>query len=175
MEKRPDENNNARRSIANAYIKLLRTKHPDDIRITEITADAKVSRMAFYRNFESKLDIVKHYLEAVIWRDIEAAYENESVVFWEVKYGILFFSAVKKHKDVILLLHDRGYSNLILQAFNETNEVVAGDMPVSSIDRYRIYFAAGASYNGMMKWLRDGCKESIEDMTRIIAEFMGIL
>ena len=56
--------------------------------------------------------------------------------------------------------------------FNNTNEELAGDMPRNSIERYRLYFAAGASYNAMIHWLKSGCKESVEEMAQYTFDFL---
>ena len=68
---------------------------------------------------------------------------------------------------------DRGYATLLLRVINLTNECVAGDMPLSSIERYKLYFLAGAGFNSMLIWLRDGCRESPEKMAQALMDYMG--
>ena len=45
---------------------------------------------------------------------------------------------------------------------------------MSSENHYKLYYAAGASYNAMIHWLKGGCKESAEEMSRHILEFFGM-
>ena len=47
--------------IINALFNLMKKKNFENISITEITNKAGVSRNSFYRNFNSKEDIVKGY------------------------------------------------------------------------------------------------------------------
>lgn len=171
-EKREEEP--IRHRIAYAYLGLLKKKDRDEISITEIAKAAGVSRMAFYRKFETKWDVVDFYLGGIMhW---EVAYDERTggdLNIWDVEYGVRFFRAMREHRENILTLVDRGYATLLLRVINLTNENAGGDMPVSSIERYNLYFLAGAGFNAMLIWLRDGCKESPEEMAQALAKYMG--
>lgn len=170
MDKRMVENKKVKDAIAKSYFTLLRQKKNEDIAITEIVNKAKVSRMAYYRNFETKLDIIEYYLRETMWHDLSERLTEETE-FWTLEYGIAFFDVMKKYKDVILLLDDCGYSNMILKEFNLRNEELAGDMPANSIERYNLYYASGGSFNASLKWLRGGCKESSKEMAESFLRF----
>ena len=172
MDKRVEENTRVKQAITRAFFALLENKSFEDIAVTEITNKAKVSRMAYYRNFESKLDILEYFLAQIF--ETMTKELGEDMEFWTMEYGRVYYRVMKEHRDSILLLDKLGFSGLILNAFNATNEEVAGDMPRSSIERYRLYYAAGASYNAMIHWLKGGCKESADEMSRHILEFFGI-
>ena len=173
MDKRIEENKRVKDQIANAFFALMKQKHTDEISVTEIANKAKVSRMAYYRNFDTKVDIIEYYLREVMWSDVSAAL-GENPDFWTYEYGVVFISVMKKHRNLILLLDEYGYASLILKAFNRKNEELAGDMPHNSIERYKLYYASGASFNGLLEWIRGGCKESVEDMAKSMADFIGI-
>lgn len=171
-EKREEEP--IRHRIAYAYLELLKKKDRDEISITEIAKAAGVSRMAFYRKFETKWDVVDFYLGGIMhW---EVAYDERTggdLNIWDVEYGVRFFRAMREHRENILTLVDRGYATLLLRVINLTNENAGGDMPSSSIERYNLYFLAGAGFNAMLIWLRDGCRESPEEMAQALAKYMG--
>lgn len=173
-EKREEEP--IRHRIAYAYLELLKKKDRDEISITEIAKAAGVSRMAFYRKFETKWDVVDFYLGGIMhW---EVAYDERTggdLNIWDVEYGVRFFRAMREHRENILTLVDRGYATLLLRVINLTNENAGGDMPSSSIERYNLYFLAGAGFNAMLIWLRDGCRESPEEMAQALAKYMGSL
>lgn len=82
---------------------------------------------------------------------------------------------MKKHRDLFLLLDKFGYSALILDHFNTTNENFAGDAPASSVERFKLYFAAGATFNAALIWLREGCRETPEEMARCFAGFCSLV
>lgn len=172
MDKRMEENTRVKNAIAKAFFSLLETRSFDEIAVTEITNKAKVSRMAYYRNFNSKLEILEYYLAQIF--EAMSKGLGEDIDFWTVEYGRIYYHFMKEHRDSILLLERLGFSGLILNNFNATNEELAGDMPRNSIERYKLYYAAGASFNAMIHWLKGGCKESIEDMARYTLAFFGV-
>ena len=58
MDKRKEANLHVKTSIINALIDLMKEKNFDAISVSEITARAGVSRVSYYRNFDSKEDIL---------------------------------------------------------------------------------------------------------------------
>ena len=173
MDKRIEENIRVKNQIAKAFLQLLteyRVEDAETITISEITSKANVSRMAYYRNFKSKTDIINYYLSETLWKEL---YEKltHNYNFWSVEYGTRFYTLMKAHRQTLLLLKNHGYDSLILSAFNKINEETLGDMPRNSINRFIIYYTAGASYNAMMQWLEDGCIESPEEMSRDFTEY----
>lgn len=171
MDKRVEENTRVKNAITKAFFALLKAKPFDLIAVTEITNKAKVSRMAYYRNFNSKQEILEYFLSQIF--EAMAKELGEDMEFWSLEYGRVYYHFMKEHRDEILLLDRLGFSGLILNTFNVTNEVVAGDMPRNSIERYKLYYTAGASYNAMIYWLKGGCKESADEMAQHILEFFG--
>ena len=177
MDKRVEENKRVKKQICAAFFGLLRQSDADDvdsISISQITSRANVSRMAYYRNFKSKNAIVKYYIDEVMWSDITDEL-GDDIDFWTNEYGQVFFSTMKKHRDTILLLESHGYSSVLLSSFNHHNEEIAGDMPSNSIERYKLYYAAGASMNAVLVWLQSGCKESVESMVDSFSDFCRYL
>ncbi|MDO4311553.1 MAG: hypothetical protein Q4C52_00540 [Eubacteriales bacterium] len=173
MDKRMEENQRVKTAIAIAFMELLKNKSLEAISISELTSRAKVSRMAYYRNFSAKLEIIQYFAEEIILKEIYHCFSTEELNFWSIEYGIAFFSTMKKYREQILLLNTKGYSGLILESFNKTNEELAGDMPSNSIRRYHLYYAAGASFNGVLVWLQNGCKESVEEIVNSIYSFFN--
>ena len=55
----------SKRSIAEALLQLMETEDYDRITIQQIVDAAGVSRMAFYRNFESKDQILQYHVDRI--------------------------------------------------------------------------------------------------------------
>ena len=170
MDKRIEENLRVKRLIVNAFFTLLAKSDLESISISEVTRVAKVSRMAYYRNFNSKFDIIDFYLDDIL--DEQMASLNYNVNFWSEEYGRAFFQSMRKHRERILLLNQMGLDGIFLKKFSAANEEFIGDMPQNSIERYNLYYAAGAAYNGTIEWLKDGCRESVEEMTQSLGKFI---
>jgi AcrR family transcriptional regulator len=172
MDKRTEENMRVKNAITCAFFSLLEKKNIENITVSEITKLANVSRMSYYRNFNTKFEIIEYFFSKNLNEMLEAL--DEDFDFWTLEYGYAFFNLMKKYRHQILLLDSLGFSGAILNFFNRANEEFAGDMPSNSIDRYRLYYIAGAAYNGLIQWLKDDCRESIDEMVLSLSEFIDI-
>jgi AcrR family transcriptional regulator len=172
MYKHKETNEQIQKHIVDAYFKLLKQYDPKEaekISVTEITDWAGVSRTAYYRNFHRKSEIVECYFRDSLWKTFLERIKNYS--FWSYEYGVEFFTILKENREILLLMDEHGYLDCIMKIFNEKNEELAGDMPYDSMDRFNLYFAAGGSFNVAMIWLRDGCKESPEQLAKSFVRF----
>lgn len=116
MDKRIKENIRVKRQIALAFLKLLKSDDITDseiITISQITSTAKVSRMAYYRNFQSKTEIIDYYLSETLWKELNDTLSTD-FEFWSLDYGIAFFNLMKCHRDDILLLNQLRWLLLFL-------------------------------------------------------------
>ena len=66
MDKRKEANLRVKRNIVRALIELMQKKNYSDISVSEITALAGVSRISYYRNYDSKEDILTESLESLM-------------------------------------------------------------------------------------------------------------
>ena len=62
MEKEQNLNECVKESITVALLNLMRKKAFSEIKVTEIVKLAGVGRTSFYRNFESKEDVLKKHI-----------------------------------------------------------------------------------------------------------------
>ena len=60
-----ESNEITRECIENALIELMKKKKFEDITITDICEKAGVSRTSYYRNYESKDDILSEYIHSI--------------------------------------------------------------------------------------------------------------
>ena len=58
-----DKATQSKERLSDALLELLKTVPYEDITVQRISDHAGVSRMAFYRNFDSKDDVIRYYLE----------------------------------------------------------------------------------------------------------------
>jgi len=65
MHTRNESNRLAKECIVTALIELMKTQDYNTITITDLTKKAGVSRMAYYRNYSSKEDIINTFANEV--------------------------------------------------------------------------------------------------------------
>ena len=172
MDKRKEENLRVKKAIVLGYFSLLDKYQNDKISVSMIADYAHVSRMSYYRNFDSKNDIIIYFLESVL--DEITSKLSSDCTFWSSEYGYVFLQVLTKYKSQFLQLDKYGFMGLVQTMFNEANINLEGDMPSNSIKRYNLYFASGATLNGIMEWFRNDCREPIDEFYQNLMDFLGI-
>lgn len=168
-----EKENLTQKYIYTAFLQLLEKKHYDSISVCEICTKAGVSRMSFYRNFESKEDLtfkgIKH-----IMCGIESTFKNLKIIN---KFTIIqeFFQEAKKYKSAIMSLQnsqiEKTLKEIVIQElsnnahnidyFNKTSKYI----PL-------LYFSAITSV--LFMWLKQNAVESPEDMARMLSSALNI-
>lgn len=103
--------------ITEAFLLLLKKKEYKDITITEICKKAGVTRMSFYRNFESKEDIFLKKVRKVtdsFLRESAISYKNDTVG----SYFIKLFSHMKEQVELCNALNKAGLIHIIKDEFD---------------------------------------------------------
>ena len=102
-------------SLSNSLLKLLRTNNINDITITEICADANLSRKTFYRNCETIIDLVIYKIEKLIYilQDNTDWKSND-----DHKLYTNFFNYWYNEKDFLIILKEQNLFHLFIHHFN---------------------------------------------------------
>lgn len=91
--------------ITDALLKLLKDKPVGDISISELCDLAGIGRASFYRNFESKEDILRSYINKIFKEWTDESYQKENLPLNEL-LGLMF-AHFEKHRDFYTLLNER--------------------------------------------------------------------
>ena len=160
MQKRSNSSNLiVRESIETALILLMDKKSINDITVTEIIKKAGVSRISYYRNYETKEDILFSRMNKIAaeWKeksDKDTAETGEKVIWlFEMERPVL---AVLYKNDLEHLMYKliRKYCGL---EENIENNAVA----------YLMSFFAGAFFGWCDEWVKRGMKESPEEIIKM--------
>lgn len=181
MSKASMDNIRVKNQIKEGLFSLLRKKPFSEITVTDIVKEAKVARASYYRNFESREQIIEAAMDSLrdeLMNDIK--YDDEEQIFNQenAKSGFekaLICCLIRK-ADLLALYHN-GFGSLIQQTFNRYIMEFAGNMPARSLDRYKLYFISGAVTNVLIEWLNDGAKEPPKEIAALCADYFsgGIL
>lgn len=174
MDKRKEANMRVKRSITDALFRLMHEKSFSDITITELIQNAGVARVSFYRNYESKEDVLLTLISDVLeqFRETIDGNETDYYTYENIRRSFVFF---KRYGDFVLDLYQFGYGSILLERLNRFHEEVAGTMPIHSIDKYKLYMYMGALFNTAIIWLQNGTKESEDDMAGMFFEACDIV
>lgn len=140
-------------SLETALLQLLQEKDIRDITIEALVQRAGVSRMAYYRNFASKEAILDNCIARVCSKIAAVMGPYLRRDDWPGARREIF-RVLYEYKDFCRVLIAAHESERLQNFFNTFAAECAYDG--SDRERYRMYFWAGATYNLMYIWLREG-------------------
>lgn len=171
---RPSQSNQfAKQCLAEALIRLMEERELDDINVTDICKEAGFSRMAYYRNFQSKRDILGQYMFLLadgFRTEALRKYPNHSSRSYEI---ILFGLEYFKHYQVFVRrLVKANLTSILQDGMNYYFETyLAGDD--ADLDRhYAMYYYSGALVNVYTLWIARDLAEPPEQVARIIHDIV---
>lgn len=168
-ERRNQANKLARECIVTALMQLLKEKPLSAISVSELTERAGVSRMTYYRNYQSKEDIFSSYLEEAL-TDYQQEARRLSLDRQIYDSANLYhcFSYFEKHKEFLDSLFKSGLGHLLLSAISRYI-IDSWYRPEDGMETYYgLQAFAGALYNLYISWSSNGSKETPEEMVRLL-------
>lgn len=171
MDKRKVANKKVKDNLLKALIELSQNKKWSNITVTELINKSSVARSSFYRNFETIEDIIDYGIGKIV-EEYNQENPSQDEDFHDRELILFKFQFYKKHSDLILNFHHSQMSKNLLTIIDDFVIDYYGDMPSSSISKYKLYYYSGAFYNIVIHWLEDGMKETPEDMAN---EFIHIV
>lgn len=161
-----------------ALLKLMQTEKYREITIKEITDHAGLTRRTFYRNYNSKDDILLGCFNR-IWG------EYRELIAGQVDLSLpsiarVFFTQMRKHADFLALISRHQLFQLFLAQVDTLlppafDELKGKAMPFSQESvRYALTFSAGGFLHILIRWLDDGAQKTPEEMAGVMEDFIAI-
>lgn len=173
LEKMNKQVKRTRQWIFGALLSLLRKKPYDDIKIANITDEAGVARQSFYRNYDSKDDIIIKYFESMIDEYINKVvllYSEGKLSDYSNVYT-LFFEMLLKRKSEILTLKNASLSLLLYNVMWQYGSRLETFFKKSNIIRisdeyteYLMKYQFGGAITLIIEWINDDMTISPNNM-----------
>ena len=144
-------------------IELLKKKPLNDISVSELCERAGVGRTSFYRNFESREDIIKGYVNQLFGNLIRKNFVEPEPKLSESIH--IIFSHFEEHREFYGLLNKRG---LILLLKDVIIEIFGAKPEQSAVEAYTKAFAAYSLYGWIEVWFNRGMQESAEELAQLV-------
>lgn len=146
--------------ITNALLELLQEKPIVDISISELCDLAEIGRASFYRNFESKEDILRRYINEIFKEWTDELDKKENIPLSEL-LGLLF-AHFEKYKDFYSLLNERNLVYLLKDVIIG----LCGPKPEhSKVEAYARAYVAYTLYGWIEVWFQRGMQETAKEIT----------
>lgn len=162
----------SQRWIIEALLELMEITEYDKINVSEICRKADLDRRTFYRNFDSKKDVLEEHINRLGNEYINTfkMLENPNS-YTASRY---FFEFWSRHLNFINNIKKCGLSDFAFLQFQkfakEHRELLIGDdvqkLPAEYVYAYRI----GGFWNIMMTWAEDKARLSPDDIALIISQ-----
>jgi AcrR family transcriptional regulator len=155
--------------IIDAFFALLKEHDYYAIDVTKISKKAGVSRATFYRNFQSKEEIIKAYFDR---SELEflSAHSPINPYSDPKEFVYLCFEKLEKEKTNLLALYHQGLIHYLSEALNAGIEKDFADNKRG--DKAVAYLYAGAVYNLEVYYLAGGAVETPESLTQEFLRFL---
>ena len=134
--------------ITDSLLELMNEVPFEKITVSDIVREAGVGRASFYRHFDSKETVVRHYL-ARLFKEWRREFEIEGK---PEEFGIRLLRHFYGHRNFYLLLHRCGMSHYLLEAIRETVELDNK----SDQEAFPLSWFAGGLYGLVDEWMRRG-------------------
>jgi len=178
MNKHPHKTENPllKECLFTALIKLMDQKDFKDIKISEIAQKAGVSRMTYYRTYDSKEDILIQYFEDQSRQMLHSVSENPDLTIYDAFR--LFFSFFKDQAYLVEYLYKAGLLKEVIQRFttfvSESYDKAEERMLDQAYKVYEVNFVSGGLFLLLLSWIERGLTETPEEMARITMQLLHI-
>ena len=165
-----EKNNYVKKQITKALIDLMKKKKIADISISEICDKAQVGRASFYRNYDSKEEVVERYINMLIG-DWAIGIDNDpSANIYNFFQSL--FQHFQKNSVFYKSLYRQNLSFLILNSIRNRLGI-SSDMEASTL--YSRAFNAYGIFGWIDVWFGNGMKETPEELNNIIVDHINRL
>lgn len=188
----PSTNPSALRSkaeITEALLQIMNEYNFSEITVKHILAEAHVARKTFYRNFASKEDVLKSYIDSLILDYVDKLIElakspnasKNSNLFPE-NILRLIFSICLENRDFLICLYKNDLMHVLLQQMNAAiskvhTQVVPNDHYIFSgispeLTDYIISFNVSAIWGTINRWVERGMNDDPEVIIENLGHFL---
>lgn len=158
---------------------LMETRPYKDITISEISDRAGLVRRTFYRNFDSKEDVLLAYFDTLAQEFV--ARLNEIPVLTTSAALRVFFILCKENEQFLLSVKRSNMMGFMLEYWNRVLPELHARMldkiqnfPQTSNDitlEYLLAFNAGGTFNIILKWINEDFTISPDRLADLVYEF----
>ena len=157
-----------------ALLTLMKKYPYKDITIIQVCQEAQIVRQTYYRNFNSKDDILKYYLDNMVRQYFTDYYTAEDV---QAQLQT-FFSYMLQHREFLLLTSENGLFFMIDEAISVNITKFLNFYQLSTIEdpkfeKYVTGFIASTICSLLSLWVDNGFTESPEVLSQLAQRFLG--
>ena len=153
--------------IFDALLKKMQIKPFHEISIVEITEQADVARLSFYRHFNTKEDIIIFKIKEIVGRFVRKM--NTSTISASKDILDMLLGMVDNYRSIFNVIINNNLYGLIVQSFSPEIKMITKRLfGLLDSDTYVLTFYEGAFVNLIIEWVRSGEGVSKEEYSNIL-------
>ncbi|MEA4949673.1 MAG: TetR/AcrR family transcriptional regulator [Petrimonas sp.] len=162
-----------------SLVSLMETRPYKDITVSEISDRAGLVRKTFYRNFDSKEDVLIAYFDTLT-QNFTTRLDEIPALTTSVALRVLF-KLCKENEKFLLSLKRSNMMGFMLEYWNRVLPALHAKMldrlknfPQTSHDKaleYLLIFNVGGTLNIILKWINEGFAISPDGLADLVSEF----
>ena len=165
-----------RECLLTSLLLLMQKKDFEDISITVLTEKAGVSRMSFYRNYQSKEEILTDACQNLMNELIE---EMNKTSFDIREFFVNLFTLFRDNQLLFASVQKAGlgeaFQNHFLKNAQNLLEQLLGKPINTPLSYYSFSYRMGGLFQTLRTWIQGGFRESPEKMADILCQLFGTL
>ena len=152
--------------IADALIKLLKTKPIEKISVPEIVEKARVGRMTYFRNFTNKNEVLTFKIVR-LWEQWAEEHDLSERRKYTLDNAPHFFQFNHSIRNLLTLLYERNMQSALYDAFYS---IMVSQCGADAVECYKSRFYSYGLFGLLDEWIKRGFYESPERMAEILRE-----
>ncbi|MGN0301752.1 MAG: TetR/AcrR family transcriptional regulator [Anaerotardibacter sp.] len=164
MGRGKESTDNLKENMADALLALMKEKPIEKVTIQEITERAKVGRVTYFRNFNSKTEMLTFKL-VKLWDRWSEENNLGHTELYSLDNSYDFFAFNYHYRDIIDLIYVQGAE---LAIFDAASEIFHRRKPQD--DSYIFLFLAHGLYGCLGEWVKNRYRETPMEMAQFVAE-----
>lgn len=169
-----------------AIINLLKEKSFDSITIKDISTEAMINRGTFYTYYKDKYELIENYQKSMMTDIEQLLYKNitgnsfKDIDENQLKGTILqLFQYLKDNREQVLVIANsvgdaelaKYFSSHMFDFYKIKSREFGVELDSELFTDYLITYITNAHMGILLKWLKNDCEESIEEMVKFIEIF----
>ena len=166
----------SKKQITDALLKLMEKYPYNEISVKQIVLEADLVRKTFYRNFDTKDDVLYSYIRRILIDYFDVVNNAKSDALTAI------FAFAVNNKKLLLLLDKNDMLYVVLLCMNEfilslkdqqNPELNPFAVLFEGLDSdYLITLNTGGIWNVISLWVRRGMKDDPEDIKRTLSSYI---
>ncbi len=165
-------NQTVKEAMALALFQLLKTKTITQISISDIVETAGVARSSYYRNYNTKEEILCDYIQT-LYKNYFLEHDLSPSRLSMNDFLIHRFQFIRNYKDFFIILKNQNLLYYLFETLDPELSTLLCGMKLHS-EYYQVFFSS-CSAGIIRQWIDNNFKETEEDMATILLNISHLL